>query len=274
MGVSDLTLLQEYGVEQKRRALSYNTIKRRRQTLSLFARWLGNGLLGASTEQIEEWLDSLGVSARTRSLYLSYLSTFYGWCVRSGQLVDNPVDSILRPKVPRTLPRPISDESLVLAVTQATPRMRCWLLLASLGGLRAGEIARLRREDVLETYDPPMLRIAGKGGHTRLVPLHPDVLSALRRYELPRVGWMWPGKRGSILPETVTHKVSDYLHGLEIDATCHQLRHWFGSHLYHQSHDLRMTQEMMGHASVTTTSGYVAWSPSDAVVAVNGLSVR
>lgn len=274
MGVADVTLLQEYSVEQKRRALSTNTIKRRRQTLSLFARWLGNGLLGASTERIEEWLDSLGVSPRTRSLYLSYLSTFYGWTVRAGHLTENPVDAILRPKIPRTLPRPISDEALVLAVTKADSRMRCWLLLASLGGLRAGEIARLRREDVLETYDPPMLRVAGKGGHTRLVPLHPDILRALRMYELPRVGWLWPGKRGSVLPESVTHRVSDYLHSLDIDATCHQLRHWFGTHLYASSLDLRMTQEMMGHQSPTTTAGYVAWSPADAVSAVNGLAVR
>jgi integrase/recombinase XerC len=65
-----------------------------------------------------------------------------------------------------------------------------------------------------------------------------------------------------------------YLAGLGIDATGHQLRHWFGTGIYAATHDIRLTQELLGHQSPNTTAGYVAWAAVDAGPAVASLTTR
>jgi integrase/recombinase XerC len=69
----------------------------------------------------------------------------------------------------------------------------------------------------------------------------------------------------------VGNAIGHYLHDLGINATGHQLRHWFGSEVYANTHDIRVTQELLGHSSPTTTAGYVAYSHVDAAAAVASL---
>lgn len=107
------------------------------------------------------------------------------------------------------------------------------------------------------------LRILGKGGHERVVPMRPDVLASLHAMGLPRAGRLFRRDAGGgFTGEQMSRWLNGYLHGTaDVDASAHQLRHWFGSRAYEECRDLRVVQELLGHASPTTTAVYTAFSP-------------
>lgn len=225
---------------------------------------------GATPEVLERALDRRKVSSRTRYGYVSTLHGFYQWAVLEGHLSNDPTLRMVRPKLRQGLPRPVTTTDLDWALGQAQGRMRAWLALAAYGGLRCQEIAYLEREDVLDTSDPPLLRIVhGKGRKERVVPLNPDLLMALRALPMPRTGRLW-----NLTPATVSAHVAKFLDDHGVDATCHNFRHWFGTNVYRSTRDLRLVQELLGHSSPTTTALYTKVSPLDAVPAVQALSSR
>ena len=181
------------------------------------------------------------------------------------------------PRSGRTIPRPIGDDDLFAALETAPPRVRPWLVLAAWAGLRAKEIALLRRECVLDTLARPALLIATdatKGRNERIVPLSPFVVGELRAAGLPASGWVFrrqDGHYGPNTPAKLSHLANRHLHGCGINATLHQLRHRFGTEAYRSGHDLRAVQELMGHASPETTAGYAAYANESAIAAVNAL---
>jgi integrase len=136
-----------------------------------------------------------------------------------------------------------------------------------------GEIAGLDRDDVIEGKG--LLRIRrGKGDHERIIPLRRDVLEALRVLPMPRTGAIFVRVRGGRhKSHTIGNLVNGYLRDLGINATCHQLRHWFGTEIYDNCHDIRVTQELMGHSNPATTAGYIAYSQVDASAAVGSLKI-
>ena len=265
----------QFTAAQRRRGLRPATIRSRRLVLNALVRDLGDPMVLAQAD-IEGWLDGKDLCPRSRANYTSDICAFYEWAVRSEVLVVNPARRIDRPRLPRIVPRPISDTDLAEALDQAHPVMRAWLALAAYAGFRCIEIARLRREDVLDTREPPLLVVAdGKGGHQRVLPLHPEVGSALRCLGPCRGGWMFPSRGLHPYSEhTVSVYGNRYLRDLGIEATMHQLRHWFGTQVYATSRDLRLTQELMGHRSPVTTSGYAAWATSEAADVVGRLAVK
>lgn len=275
---NDEELLDAYARDQRRRNLSPNGIRRRRLVLKGFLRSLpeGVGLLEATHTDVEDWLDGRRIVARTRYSYISTAAAFYDWAVRDERTVHDPTRRIQRPKLPRLLPRPMGDADLSVALDLADDRMRCFLLLAAYEGLRCMEIGQLRREHILDSQDPAVILVyEGKGGHERAVPLHPEVAEALHRYGMPaRAGWLFPGKRGGLQAQTISKYVSDYLRSIGVGATAHRGRHWFGTHTYRSSRDLRMVQELMGHANSSTTAGYTLVEPGESVPVVQGLNCR
>jgi len=233
-------------------------------------------LLDATRDDLETWLDDCKVGPTSRRCYLTFVRVFYRWTVDEGLIVVNPADRVPVPRMRRYLPRPLGEADLAHAVAQAPDaRMRCWLVLAGWAGLRCQEIAGLQRSDILDERDPPLIHVvAAKGGRQRLVPAHPEVLAALRQLPMPPVGYLFPHTvRGGmpIEPWSVSHKVGGFLRDCGIPASCHQLRHRFATAVYAVSHDIRVTQELLGHASPATTAVYAAFSPTDAAAAVAGL---
>lgn len=265
--------LDGFAGAQRRRGLRPNTIRRRATVLKAFLSDVDP--TAADTETLEAWLDARDLSPGARNTYAAYLKAFYAWAVKDGRAESNPAADVVRARLPRMVPRPISDEDLAEALRQAPSMLRAWLSLAAYEGLRCFEIARLRREDVLDTHDPPMLIVSdGKGGHQRVLPLHPEVGTALRICGL-RGGWLFLTHHHRPYHEdTVSRKGNRYLHGLGISDTMHQLRHWFGTSVYAHSRDLRLTQELMGHASPITTAGYAAWATAEAYDVVGKLAVK
>lgn len=259
---------------QRRRGLSPNTITTRVRTLKAFSLWLGAPLATADEETVEKWLDSLSLGPRARSTYLSSLSAYYRWAVRSELAERNPITEIERPRLGRLLPHPIPKADLATALQQAPPRMFAWLTLGAFQGFRCHEIAHLRRESVLERRDPPLLVVRqGKGSKDRILPLNATVEAGLRRHGLDN-GYLFQRSGGPLRPKTVSAYINTYLHDLGIPSTAHSLRHFFGSELYRVTKNLRLVQEMLGHARSDTTSIYVAFDPADAFPVVRDMTVN
>jgi integrase/recombinase XerC len=260
--------------DMRRRGLLESSIAKRVIALRALHRWLGNEtpLLDVTTEQIETFLDEREIGPRTRHNWLVHLGVVLEWAVGEGLIEMNPTAKIVRPKLRRTLPRPAPTEDLRRLLDVTDIKQRCWVLLAAYQGLRCQEIAGLRREDVIEADS--LLRIVhGKGGHERMLPLHPDVLSALRSLPMPRVGWIFTRERGGrYTPNAMSKFFNRFLHEQGVDATAHQLRHWFGTQLYNSTNDLRLTQEMLGHSDPAITAIYTAFNHRAAAVAIRDLS--
>lgn len=264
----------EFTRYQRRRNLSHATISHRRFRLVALSRWLDKDLLEATTEDLEKFLEVGGLSPQTRYTYASYLRAFYGWCLRERLIRKDPTEHLIRPKLPKRVPRPIGQEELAYAVAEADPRMRCFLLLAAFAGARCMEISQLRVEDIHR--DQNVLLLHGKGDKERLVPLHPDVYRALIGYGLPRAGYVFKTAKGTPLkPTSISRYVGKYLRSLGVDATAHQGRHSYATRIYQLSNgDLRMCQDLLGHASPSSTAIYAAWAPERAAAVVELLTLE
>lgn len=266
----DGDLLGGYRVHQLRRALSPRTITRTTSNLWCFARHTPVPLVDVDRDHIEGFLDARNLAPKSRYCWISTIHTFYRWACVEGHVGANPADRVVRPRLARSLPRPAASADIDMAIQMATPRMRCWLALMAYTGLRCQEVSGLERGDILEGLDVPMLHVRhGKGGKDRMVPLHPEVLLFLRSLPMPRAGRLW-----HVGPKHVSADTNDHLRSLDIDATAHQLRHWFGTSLYRAGRDLRLTQEVMGHSSPVTTALYTAVVVDDAAPLVRSLSLR
>lgn len=237
----------------RRRNLSPATIDKRMSVARRLEAHAGCDISDVTTEQIEQWLDSRTISARTRYSDISHVSAFFVWSIREGMAESDPTARIDRPKVRPGIPRPIETKDLRLVLAQSTsPELTAMLLLAAYGGLRCAEIAALCSEDV----NGDLMLIHGKGGKQRVIPVHPLISAALSELSLPAYGPVF-----GLLPWQVSHHIRTHLHACGVRASAHQLRHWFGTAVYEASGaDLRMTQELLGHSSPTTTAIYTQWS--------------
>ena len=263
-----------YCAAMRRRNLAPTTMRRRRSTLMRAERWItanyGVDLNAASPEMLEAWLDSLKVSSVSRHHYRSDLASYYDWAVKHHHADEDPTRLVERPRLPRSLPRPITTDDLYAADRAAEPRMRAILRLGAYAGLRCAEIANLDRLD-LDLYGEQIVVRQGKGAKDRMVPMHPRVREALNQHGLPRAGWLFPTRNGHpYAPASLSGMVSQWFTDeLGMPWTLHNLRHWFATSVYAASgNDLRAVQDLLGHASVQTTQVYTAWNRESAKAAV------
>lgn len=272
------TLRRDFAAAQARRGVLPSSVAKRDSCLRLFENWLApQGLTDATPDDVETFLDSRRgrkggpISDRTRYAWISHLHAFYDWAIRHELADQDPTVRIDRPRTRPNLPRPISEDDLRMAIQMATsPQLRAWLVLMAMAGLRCAEVAGLDREDVID--HELLLHVLGKGNKVRLVPIHPSVLGALRAAGLPRSGPLFTRDDGHRYePWQVSRIIREHLDGIGIDATAHQLRHRFGTYAYRVSQDIRTVAELMGHSSITTTMGYVAYSRAAARAAVEDL---
>ena len=266
-------MVARYQAFQRQKNLADTYIRSTRWTLQRLERFLGVPLGDATEEQLADWYTyvTLTLTASARSVYLAQVAGFYGWLVRERIRVDDPTIRLPRPKNKRGLPRPMSDASLRLALKSAPADIRAFLILGAYCGLRAGEMAGLHGEDIQRHAVPPILIVRdGKGGKQRVVPLHPLVLDELAF--LPESGPLFRDWRGRQLgANTVSQRACKYLRRISLTETLHQTRHAFATNVYRQSRDLRLTQELCGHASPNTTARYAAWAPEEAAAVVDAL---
>jgi site-specific recombinase XerD len=219
------------------------------------------------------------LSDQTRHNYTSHVKAFYAWAVREGLLARDPFARVRVPRVRQGPPRSL-DLAVVerlLAFTVPRPRLHLAVWLAYGAGLRCMEIASLRIEDC-QGGEHPTLRVAGKGGKVRVVPLHPrvaGVLAAALCYR-PATGPVIASAtddRAHLGAKYVSALLCDALRALELPYTPHQLRHTFATEVLAagQGTNLRAVQRLLGHASLRTTEVYTSAYDVDAQQAVKGL---
>lgn len=254
------SLLALYRRHLLRRHLQPSTIERYLTDLRAYERGLGVGLLEATPRDVEAFLDTRDHAARSRYRWLSEISRFYQWAIAAGHAQSDPTATIARPRLSRLLPRPSTDSEIDAAIDTAGSQMAAWLTLMSYAGLRCAEVATLDRSSI----GSASLRVVGKGGHERVVPMHPRVRQALDRAVLAKSGPAFRTADGRpFSPKEVSRRTSAYLEGLGVSSTGHQLRHAFGTRAYRVSRNLRAVQELMGHQDPSTTASYAAVTAED-----------
>jgi integrase/recombinase XerD len=140
--------------------------------------------------------------------------------------------------------------------------VRLWLVLAAFAGLRASEIAGLRREDVRDDADLPHLLVRGKGGRERVVPLGPNPLGELLAFGLPRRGPLFRQPSGRpVTGKYVSQSCNRWLHRLGIRESIHKGRHRFATQVLDHGAHLRDLQELLGHETLAATAAYTRVLP-------------
>jgi integrase/recombinase XerD len=217
-------------------------------------------------------LKDLGLSPATIRRQISSLHTYFGFLVAEGVLVDDPSDRLETPKRGRRLPDVLSVAEMEALLAAPSPddslgwRDRALLELGYGAGLRVSELCSLDVSDLL--LSEGLVRVLGKGGKQRLVPIGRKVIGALSVYlhttrpVLERGagrGRMLLNARGAPLSRVGAWGIIKRLverAGIRKRVTPHTLRHSFATHLLEGGADLRAVQEMLGHADLSTTQIY------------------
>ena len=230
------------------------------------------------TQQIRRFVARLhgaGLSGRTLALTLSAWRGFYHWLARHRGFPANPVQGVRAPKSPRHLPEALSVEQAQQLLESAPPqtlptregaRDRAMFELLYSSGLRLAELIALDADDGRLDLKQAEVTVTGKGGKTRTVPVGGRARDALRGWlkarallAAPQERALFVGARGKrIAPGTVQARLRAWAkrQGLGASVHPHMLRHSFASHVLQSSQDLRAVQEMLGHASISTTQVY------------------
>jgi integrase/recombinase XerC len=227
------------------------------------------------TQQIRRFvarLHAAGLSGRTLALTLSAWRGLYHWLARHRDFPVNPVQGVRAPKSPRHLPKVLSVEQAQQLLQTGEPdtpeaaRDRAMFELLYSSGLRLAELVALDAEDGRLDLRQAEVTVTGKGSKTRTVPVGGRARDALRDWlkvrallAAPLERALFVGARGKrIAPGTVQTRLRAWAkrQGLGASVHPHMLRHSFASHVLQSSQDLRAVQEMLGHASISTTQVY------------------
>jgi integrase/recombinase XerC len=271
----------------KERRLSGKTVEAYARDLRQFLAFLTNhlgeppsvkGILSLKPMDIRAFLaarrmDSVG--SRSLMRQLAALRSFARHLEREGHGTASAFAAIRTPKVDKNLPRPLSASSAVAvtdAGTRASENRKPWILARDAAvlsllygaGLRISEALGLQRRDA-PVPGIDTITVTGKGGKTRSVPVIPAIQRtveeylALCPYAIPPEGPLFVGARGGPLSPRIIQLAVEELRGalgLPDSATPHALRHSFATHLLAKGGDLRGIQELLGHASLSTTQLY------------------
>lgn len=207
-------------------------------------------------EKLIAWLGSRDWSAETLRAYRAALVTFFRWAHAAGHVPDNPAADLPKVNPPRALPRPAPDHILIAGLRDADPRASTAIEIIDATGIRRTECAALRSEHVITTFDGPAIRVVGKGGHERIIPIPDRVAAKIRAAD----GWVFPSPMKQAAHLTPAHLGKLISHALPEDWTAHTLRHRYATRVYRACRDIRAVQELLGHARIETTMRYVGIS--------------
>ncbi len=268
--------LQALDADLRRRALAEKTRRAYAIDTGQFARWAAaHGLQPSSADEraVRRYAASLSEQGQAPSSVarkLAAVRSLFRVQVEMGSREDNPAELVGSPKRPQRLPRVLkADEvaALLDRIGAASPlelRDRAMFELAYASGLRAEEIVSLDLPAV--DFDAELVRVEGKGGRTRVIPAGEHALGALQRYlargrpTLASAGEdaLFVSKSGRRLSTSdVRRRLRTWARQAALaGAHPHALRHSFATHLLEGGADLRAIQELLGHATISTTQVY------------------
>lgn len=276
------------------RNYSPNTAAAYAQDLDCFLIWASNcgiDVLQATHRDFRRFLSSLsgaGYAKTTVNRRLSAVRSFYSWLVREGVIESNPAAVVSSPKLPKPLPHVLSQEDvekLLKCADASTPAGALDAALVELlyaSGARIGEVASLDVDRI--DFSGKSVRLFGKGSKERIVPLYPAALRALDAYLAHARPVLLANHKGGLAAEEAADaqralfinargaRMSERSlrarfekllarAGLAGMATPHTMRHTFATEVLDGGADLRSVQEMLGHASLSTTQIYTHLTP-------------
>jgi integrase/recombinase XerD len=260
--------------------LSRNTLDSYRRDLRKFAAWLekerGAAMLQTTHADLQGYLGHMVAELKAKPTStgraISSLKRLFRYLLRQGKISIDPTLQIDTPKLPRNLPKSLTEQDVELllnAPDTQTPlglRDRTMFEVLYATGLRVSELVTLRIAQV--SMDMGVVRVMGKGSKERLVPLGEESLDWLRRYLAEGRPVLLAGKVADALfvtarAEGMTRQMFWYLikkhaktGGLHKPLSPHTLRHAFATHLLNHGADLRVVQMLLGHSDISTTQIY------------------
>ena len=265
--------------------LSQNSLAAYRSDLALLARWLrgqGRPLDEAGAGELKGYLahrSALAVkdkarpfSARSQARFITVCRRYYGWLVRERIRPDDPAAHLEMPRLGRALPKTLGlqDVDRLLGAPDQNEtlglRDRAMLELMYASGLRVSELVGLRRDEL--NLEHGVVRLVGKGGKERMVPMGVPAMDAVRRWlqhgrpEFANAGSgdaVFLSRRGEAMTRQnfwALIKRRALEAGVTAKLSPHTLRHAFATHLLERGADLRAVQTLLGHADLSTTQIY------------------
>lgn len=246
-----------------------------RQTLDALAKWMKKPLRDLGVDELAAFLSErkqAGLNAASLRITTVHLKVFFRWLVIKGTLEMDPAEPLLAPRPDLTLPETLHASELVklLESIDSTQPLGCRdlaiLELFYSSGLRLSELCKARLE--MMDFEEGFLRITGKGGKTRIVRVGQKAREAVTNYlanERPSLvskktsSHIFLSVRGGALsPDRVRQIVKERAKfaGIDQNVYPHLLRHSFATHLLEGGADLRVIQELLGHADISTTQIY------------------
>ena len=262
------------------RGLSENYQLSTQRSLAEFAQWCANkprinNPRNVSLALISQYLAEkkrAGLAASSIKLIVVALKIFFRYLASKGAIERDPTEALSLPRIERYLPETLNEmqvEQLIDSIDTKVPlglRDRAMIELLYASGLRISELANARLENF--SVEDRILRVTGKGNKTRLVPVGRKACEALASYlsmERPKLvkrrsgSEIFLSERGTKLTTAriwqIVKKHAKHS-GLEANIYPHLLRHSFATHLLSNGADLRIIQEMLGHADISTTQVY------------------
>lgn len=260
------------------KGLSDNTQSAYRRDLNAFAQWLQQADLTLLTARRDDLLAYLTYRMRQRfsapstARALSCLRGFYRYLVREGRVAEDPTLQVENPRLGRPLPKSLTEadvEQLLAAPDPQDPvgfRDRVMLELLYACGLRVTELVTLQLSQL--NLRQGVVRVTGKGGKERLVPLGEEALAWVQRYLRQgrvlllgdkRSEVLFPSQRGTQMTrQTFWYRIKHHAQvaGIDKPLSPHTLRHAFATHLLNHGADLRVVQLLLGHSDLSTTQIY------------------
>lgn len=257
--------------------LSQNTLNSYRFDLKIFYSWLLKNkvdLLNVTQADIEQYLAYKFPSSKSRSIsrLLATLRRFYRFLLRDNKVKTDPTLNIQTPKVPKSLPKSLSEEeveALIAAPDIDHPvgvRDRAMLEILYACGLRVTELVGLLVTEII--LQDGVIRVTGKGQKTRLVPMGEESVDWVKKYlheSRPKIladrtsKFLFVSNRSECMTrQTFWHLIKRYSIQAGINKTIspHVLRHAFATHLINHGADLRVVQMLLGHSDISTTQIY------------------
>jgi len=267
-------------LEQRARGVSDHTHRaqagdlKKLEAHAVAEKWPGWGVRPRTLQRFALELGERGLDPASRARILSTARAFYRWMYETDRLDKNPATALKNPKQPKRLPSFLNEGDALGLLDSVEPkdfvtsRIRCIIELLYACGLRVSELTGLDHQDI--DRGEKCLRVLGKGEKERVVPFHAKALEILEAYLAYRADFLTSKrlppspaifinqKGGRLTPTSVRNLLSKALDDASIASKIspHALRHSFATHLLAGGMDLRAIQELLGHASLSTTQRY------------------
>lgn len=254
------------------RKLSENTVNSYKDNLKQFELFFENkNILFLKESDIKDFISKLDKTEKTKAHYITVLNSFYNFLIDEEKITINPCENIKLPKLPKKLPNYLTVEEIdkLLDLRLNNPlayRNKAMLELLYSTGIRITELMELKLNNI--DFTDELIRVMGKGSKERIIPLGEEAIKYLSLYinqyrnlilKTKTSNYLFINNFGNKMTRQGFFKILKKEcqdKGIEKNISPHTLRHSFATHMLNNGADLRVIQELLGHADISTTQIY------------------